>query len=110
MALIINIPLFIVGLFILGKKFIVGTLLGTIASSVLIDVFAFVPAVETEPILAALYGGLCNGAGLGVVFFFGGTTGGVDIVASLIKKPPLDGENGTDNTDNGRVLWCCVLQ
>ena len=86
MALIINIPLFIVGLFILGKKFIVGTLLGTIASSVLIDVFAFVPAVETEPILAALYGGLCNGAGLGVVFFFGGTTGGVDIVASLIKN------------------------
>lgn len=86
LVLIINIPLFVIALIVLGKKYLISTAFGTIICSVLIDVFAVIPSVETEPILAALYGGLFNGAGFGVIFFFGGSTGGVDIVAALVRK------------------------
>ena len=40
---------------------------------------------ETEPLLAAIYGGVICGAGLGVVFVSNASTGGSDIVIRLLK-------------------------
>ncbi|MGI5971825.1 MAG: YitT family protein [Oscillospiraceae bacterium] len=97
--IIINIPLFIAGFFVLGKRFIVSTVFGTLASSFLIDLFAFLPRIDTEPILAAVYGGLIGGAGMGIIFFFEGTTGGVDIAASLIR-------HRYPSAKMGRIIFC----
>ncbi len=85
-SLIINIPLFLVGYRRLGKKFFFGSLLGMAASSVMIDVFALLPTLRTEPLLGAIFGGLLAGVGIGMVFARGASTGGMDIAAMLLKR------------------------
>jgi len=70
-TLILNIPLFLIAGIKIGKKFFVGSLLGMLLSSVLIDGFAFIPVPQTEPLIGALYGGAICGVGLGLVFMSG---------------------------------------
>lgn len=85
MSILINLPLFILGGVKIGKRFFAGSLLGMLASSVLIDVFAMVPMPVVEPLMAALYGGVVCGFGLGFVFACGSSTGGSDILVRLLK-------------------------
>ena len=82
---VVNLPLFAIGGKKLGKNFFFGSLLGMIFLSLAIDLLALLPKPETEPLIAALYGGVICGIGLGVVFTSGGTTGGSDIVVRLLK-------------------------
>ena len=84
-SIIINLPLFILGGMKIGKRFFAGSLLGMLLSSVLIDTFTVVPFGETEPLVAALYGGAICGIGLGIVFMCGTSTGGSDILVRLLK-------------------------
>ena len=84
-SLIVNIPLFIAGYRVVGRKFFVGSLAGMLISSVLIDVFVYLPTVKTEPLLGAIFGGLLVGGGCGIVLMQGASTGGVDIAARLMK-------------------------
>ena len=84
-SILINLPLFILGGLKIGKRFFAGSLLGMLLSSALIDVFASLPFVAAEPLLAALYGGVLCGLGLGVVFMCGTSTGGSDILVRLLK-------------------------
>ena len=84
-TLLINLPLFVVSGIKIGKKFFVGSVVGLVVSSVLLDGFALLPYPQIEPLVAALYGGLLCGIGLGVVFTAGGSTGGSDIVVRLLK-------------------------
>ena len=83
---LINIPLFVFAGIRIGKKFFLSSLIGMLFSSVFLDLFAIVPSPNTEPLIGALYGGLCCGLGLGCVFTTGGSTGGSDIIVRLIKK------------------------
>ncbi len=85
-VLVVNIPLFLLGWRKLGRRFFLGSLLGMVASSVFIDVFAALPGVEAEPLLAGLCGGAMVGVGLGVVFLRNASTGGTDIAARLVKR------------------------
>ena len=82
---VVNLPLFIIGGKKLGKNFFFGSLLGMVFLSLAIDLLAWVPIPEVEPLIAALYGGVTCGVGLGIVFTSGGTTGGSDIVVRLLK-------------------------
>lgn len=84
-SILINLPLFILGGMKIGKRFFIGSLLGMLLSSVLIDSFAALPFPVTEPLVAALYGGVLCGLGLGVVFMSGTSTGGSDILVRLLK-------------------------
>ena len=84
-SILINLPLFILGGMKIGKRFFAGSLLGMLLSSVLIDTFAAIPFVDTDPLVAALYGGVLCGLGLGVVFMSGTSTGGSDILVRLLK-------------------------
>lgn len=86
LTLLINIPLFLLGGAKIGKRFFAGSLLGMLVSSVLIDVFALIPMTAPEPMIGALYGGVLCGAGLGMVFMAGASTGGSDILVRLLKK------------------------
>jgi len=85
LTILINLPLFILGGMKIGKRFFAGSLLGMLLSSVLIDSFAGLPMPMTEPLVAALYGGVVCGLGLGVVFMCGTSTGGSDILVRLLK-------------------------
>ena len=84
-TMLINLPLFILGGLKIGKKFFAGSLVGMVSSSVLLDAFAVIPGVSVEPLVAALYGGVLCGLGLGMVFATGASTGGSDIVVRLLK-------------------------
>ena len=82
----INIPLFLIGYKELGKRFFLGSLLGTALTSLFIDLFTVIPVPKTDIMLGALYGGILTGVGLGLVFLAGASTGGSDIIAKLLRK------------------------
>ncbi len=89
MVIIMNIPLFIFGAKDMGRDFLIGSLIGMVSSSLLIDVFEYIPAIHglsQERLLSAGVGGALCGAGTGLVMSAGGSTGGTDIVALLIGK------------------------
>lgn len=84
-AILINLPLFLLGGVKIGKKFFIGSLIGMTLSNALIDLFATVPFPVVEPLMGVVYGGVLCGFGLGVVFMAGTSTGGSDILVRLLK-------------------------
>ena len=97
-TMLINIPLFALGGRTLGKQFLLLSLLGMVASSLAIDLLQFLPVPEVDPLVAALYGGVLCGLGLGTVFITGATTGGSDIIVRLLKRKWPNTAIGTINT------------
>jgi len=85
LSIFINLPLFLLGGLKIGRRFFVGSLLGMVLSSVLIDFFALIPMPAVDPLIGVLYGGVLCGFGLGVVFVCGTSTGGSDILVRLLK-------------------------
>lgn len=85
LTILINLPLFLLGGIKIGRKFFIGSLLGMLVSSVAIDLFTCIPTPQVEPLLAAGYGGMLCGLGLGIVFVSGTSTGGSDILVRLLK-------------------------
>ena len=85
LSILINLPLFALGGIKIGKRFFAGSLIGMTTSSLLIDLLTLIPAPQSEPLLGALYGGVVCGAGLGMVFMAGTSTGGSDILVRLLK-------------------------
>ena len=97
-TMIINIPLFAIGGWKIGKEFFAKSLLGMMASSIFIDVFSFLPVPSIDPLLSSLYGGVTCGLGLGIVFLTGATTGGSDIIVRFMKRKWPHMPIGTINT------------
>ena len=87
--LVINIPLFILGLWQFGKKFGVKTIFGILTLSLFTDFLdkgLKLQALTDDIFLSTLYGGVLLGIGLGLIFKGRGTTGGSDILARIIHK------------------------
>lgn len=85
--LVLNIPLFIWGAIENGRRFLTKTVIATVLVSVIIDVMApFSYTYQGDTLLAAIFGGIMSGLGLACIFFRGGTTGGVDIIARNVHK------------------------
>jgi uncharacterized membrane-anchored protein YitT (DUF2179 family) len=87
--LLFNVPLYLMGLKLLGKTFGVRTLFAFIWVSIFTDGITELlgkPVATTEPLLASIFGGVILGIGLGVVFRYKGTTAGSDIVGQIINK------------------------
>lgn len=84
-TLILNVPIFILAFKKIGGVFIIKSFLTTIAVSLMIDIFGFLPSYKGDSIIIALFGGLLSGIGLALVFIRGATTGGTDILAKLIR-------------------------
>jgi uncharacterized membrane-anchored protein YitT (DUF2179 family) len=93
--LALNIPLFILGIKTLGKGVGIKTLYGTIALSIFVDYILIIPTFTADLLLASVYGGIILGLGLGIVFRFGGTTGGTDLAAAIVNKYILGFTLGT---------------
>ncbi len=83
---VFNVPLFVIGGMKIGKKFFWGSLLGLAAVTVSLELFTYIPAPESEPLLACIYGGALVGVGLGIVFVTDASTGGSDIIVRLLKR------------------------
>lgn len=84
--LIINIPLFIAGIKIMGMGFGIKTVYGIISLSIFTDLLQpQMTALTDDLLLASIYGGVVGGLGLGIVFRSRGSTGGTDLIASLIN-------------------------
>ncbi|MCH1624727.1 YitT family protein [Ferdinandcohnia quinoae] len=87
--LILNIPLFFLGWKLLGRTSFYYTIIGTVSLSIFLWIFQryqFHIPLDGDLTLAALFAGVFIGVGLGIIFRFGGTTGGVDIIARLVHK------------------------
>ena len=91
--------LFFLGLFFLGKQFALKTLLSVILFPIFLSIcgklnnedflngfFVIKEEGYTTLILCALFGGICNGAGVAITFLGGGSTGGLDILALILCK------------------------
>lgn len=86
LTLVLNIPLFIAVIKVLGLSFGIRTIYGMITFAVFIDLFQpVVPVLTHDLLLATIYGGIVGGLGLGIVFNSRGTTGGTDMAAKLIN-------------------------
>lgn len=85
--LLLNIPLFLLGIRILGRSFGVKTLFATIALSLAIDLLSpFLNALTDDLLLASIFGGLFVGFGLGLVLKQDASTGGTDLGAKVLHK------------------------
>lgn len=87
--LALNIPLFFLGWKLLGRQSFFYTVIGTVGLSVFLWIFqrfAIHMPLKHDLTLAALFAGVFVGIGLGIIFRYGGTTGGVDIIARLVYK------------------------
>lgn len=84
-TLILNIPVFIIGIKMKGLSFFRKSLVGTVSLSVWLYILPVFPIINQDLMLAALYGGVLQGIGIGLAFAGRGTTGGSDMVASLIQ-------------------------
>lgn len=90
-GLVLNIPLTIVGIKILGPRFGIKTIVGFVLASVFIDGITYLrpqgdlPLVN-DVLLSCVFGGVLLGFGLGLIFKSRATSGGSDIVAMIIAK------------------------
>lgn len=84
-SFILNVPLFLAGLRSIGRSFFLGSLAGMLLSSLFLGLTEALPVPELEPLMRAVFGGAGTGAGLGLVFLAGASTGGSDIAARLLR-------------------------
>ncbi|MDM5299587.1 YitT family protein [Bacillus pumilus] len=82
----LNIPLFIAGFYLLGGTFGVKTLVGSIFLPLMVFVTRHIAPVTHEALLAATFGGVVIGIGIGLVFLGNGSTGGTALAAKIINK------------------------
>ncbi len=92
---VVNTMLLLMGLLILGKVFFIKTMFGSLATPVILFLLELMGAdefyimnqlTESKLLIAAVSGSILVGVGLGMVFRFGGTTGGMDVLQSIIHK------------------------
>jgi len=90
-GLILNIPLTIAGIKILGPKFGVKTVIGFVLSSVFMDLITYLRVDGDAPLvpdvlLSCVFGGVLIGFALGLIFKSRATSGGSDIIAMILAK------------------------
>lgn len=89
-ALVMDIPLTILGIKILGPRFGIKTIVGFVSTSLWVSLLEFTygyePLVENDALLSAIFGGVLIGVGLGLVFKSRATSGGSDIIAMIFAK------------------------
>lgn len=87
LSLLINIPLLIAAWKVLGLPRVIRTLAATILLSLFLDVFPlFLPVYSDNILLAACLGGAFCGAGMGILFLRGISTGGTDLLSILLLR------------------------
>lgn len=87
MTFVLNIPLFVLGWREVNRKFVFKTIWGLAIFSLFLDLFKGVQTIAINDVfLGALYGGVISGISSSLVFHFGGSLGGTDIVSKVIQR------------------------
>lgn len=100
----INVLLLMLAFRSVGKTFVIRTIFGTTAMSILIGVMQPLftePLVEAQPFMNVIIGSLLCGLGIGIVFVNNGSTGGTDVIAAMVSKKK--------NVSIGRMMLYCDL-
>ena len=89
--LVINVPLFLMSILKIGKKFFVESIIGTISLSVFIDILDKVTPLTEDKFLACIYGGILMGVGTAIILKSNSSTGGTDLFSYIarIYKPTM---------------------
>ncbi|WP_284644945.1 YitT family protein [Paenibacillus silviterrae] len=83
---VLNLPFLLIGYKQIGKTFALSTLFGVLIMSVGTSLLHSVQPLTIDPLLAAVFGGIILGVGVGIVIRFGGSLDGTEIVAILFQK------------------------
>ncbi len=88
LVFLFNIPIFILGFLSVGRKFMLGSLWGTVLFAIILDATTWMARyrLTDEPIIAAIFGGALVGAGIGFAFRGNGSLGGPDVIAAIVRR------------------------
>lgn len=95
LTLVLNIPIMLAAYRLLGKRSFFYTLLSTALLSGFIELASFLPVYTGNILIAAVYGGVLSGIGIGILFLRNITTGGTDLIALMLHKAFPNVPNGT---------------
>ena len=98
----INLVLLVIAFKVLGAKYLIKTVFGVIGLSLFLSLFQTIftePILKGEPAMAIVIGGILCGAGLGLIFSANGSSGGTNIIATIVNK--------YKNISIGRALIFC---
>lgn len=84
-TLILNVPLFILSGYKIGKQFFLKSIIGTVSLSFFIDFFDYFEPLTNDKILASIYGGILTGIGTALILKSHSSTGGTDLLTNVIK-------------------------
>ena len=84
-TIILNIPVFFIAYIVKGKHFVGRTLFATIFLTMYLAILPKFSLTQSDLLLAAVFGGVFNGAGIAMVLLSYSTTGGTDLIASIIQ-------------------------
>ena len=82
----INVPLFILAIFKIGKSFFFKSMIGTITLSVFIDFLDKLEPLTNDRFLACIYGGIIMGLGTALLLKVNSSTGGTDLASYIVKE------------------------
>ena len=88
-VLVINVILFVIGTWALGKKFAASIVLGTVLFPIFLGIFqkaTMLHHLVDDPLLAAICSGVIDGIGLGLILRVGGSTGGIDVPPLILNR------------------------
>lgn len=86
MTFLLNVPVMILAVKFCGWKFVLKSLLTLAVLSGTIDLLAYVPPITDDKILASLYGGVCQGIGIGLFVRYEFSSGGTELLGRMISQ------------------------
>jgi uncharacterized membrane-anchored protein YitT (DUF2179 family) len=86
----VNVLLIVFAKKILGKRFVLNSLIGIVSLTLTLMLFEWAFAgralVSNQPFMSVVIGSAIGGAGVGMIFSAGGSTGGTDIIGATVNK------------------------
>ena len=86
LTILLNLPILALAIKFLGWRFVGKCLITILSLGLLTDLFPALPAITTDPLLACLYGGVCQGIGIGLFVKYEFSSGGTELLARLISQ------------------------
>lgn len=106
--LVLNVPVLVWGWFMVGRRFIIWSMYTVLASTLFLQLIP-VAAIAKDAVLASVFGGIILGVGTGMTLRYGGSSGGFDIIASIITQKRDLPVGSIIFTLNGLVIAALVL-
>lgn len=86
MVIALNVPILLLGLRLQGWKFIFRCLITIVTLGVVTDLFAYIQPITDNPLLASLYGGVCQGIGIGLFVKYEFSSGGTELLGRVVSR------------------------